>query len=155
GQIEPTKLSDPRFSRREVQSESRRSPHFPRLMSRPSSTTARSCWSMISRDYQCVPYYGDVRAKSALVLPSEGTSKVSLESLLYLAGIFSFRGQPPRGGRASPSPTTSATRVMMTRCFPTQAPVSPLLPTRVYSPLSLVLPMEPPAPLRVPAGRIG
>src|SRR5262249_28864006 len=52
-------------------------------------------------------------------------------------------GQPPRGGRASPSPACSETRVIITRCLPTCAPFSPVLHVRVYIPFASVLPTEP------------
>src|SRR5260370_29379344 len=85
------------------------------------------------------PTHFDCKLNSALLGPLAVTSKVNLLSVLYLAGTLSPRGQPPRGGRSSPSPICGSRAEIRTRCVATKAPFSPVLATRLYSPSSLVL----------------
>src|SRR5262249_38325410 len=83
-------------------------------------------------------------SKFASVFPCAGTSHVSSLLVLYWGGTLSPKGQPPRGGlrRASPSPISARCSEMVTLCLPTTAPGCPVVGSSIYSPFSLVMPLD-------------
>src|SRR5216683_1151505 len=94
---------------------------------------------------------GEVKSKSALFDPPEGTGKVQSLFELYRLGTLSAKGGPPRGGRVSRSPTCASKAEILTWWVPTKAPFFPELDVSVNSSFSLVLPAEP-SPLSMEPG---